>query len=199
MRDKDALRKHHRAARDAIDPATAEGWSDRVRDHVLALPEVAAAATVFVYASDRGEVQTYTLMEDLIAMGKAVAVPRIVDTAARVMVAVPIRSLRDLTPGAYGILAPARGEPLAGTPDVSLVPGLAFDPATGARLGFGGGYYDRYLAAHRATVAVGLAFESQLAADLPAEEHDRRVAAIVTETRTVRVRPRKHGASSSTQ
>ena len=185
---KPALRARHRALRDAIAPAQAEAWSDRVRDHVLALPEVAGAGSVFVYASDRGEVQTYTLMEDLLAMNKTVAVPRIDDIKARTMQAVPIRSLKDLTPGAFGILAPrGRSKPLGEPPELALVPGLAFDPATGARLGLGGGYYDRYLGEHPDIVAVGLAFELQLIADLPVEPHDRRVVAIVTETQTLRV------------
>ena len=187
---KPALRSRHRARRDAIAPATAEAWSDRIRDHVLALPEVAAASSLFVYASDEGEVQTYTLMEDLLAMGKTVAVPRIVDRAARTMEAVPIRSIKDLTPGAFGILAPpGKSPPLNGPPGLALVPGLAFDPAMGARLGLGGGYYDRYLAEHPKTLAVGLAFEMQLIADLPAEPHDQRVGILVTETRTLRITP----------
>jgi 5-formyltetrahydrofolate cyclo-ligase len=67
--------------------------------------------------------------------------------------------------------------------DLALIPGLAFDPDTGIRLGRGGGYYDRLLADKRfRAVTIGIAFGFQLHAGLPAELHDQPVASILTES-----------------
>ena len=66
--------------------------------------------------------------------------------------------------------------------DLAIIPGVAFDPGSGARLGRGGGYYDRLLAgAGFSAVTIGIAFGCQLQADLPAEPHDQAVAYVVTE------------------
>jgi len=187
MPTKAELRQTFRTLRDHIPLSDREAWSDQVRSRALELPELAAAASVFIYASVASEVQTYTLIENLLAMGKTVALPRVTEASAGQMQAVVIHSLKDLAPapGNLGLLAPRGSKTLAGTPAVTVLPGLAFSPTTGTRLGTGGGFYDRYLAAHPATHTVALAFECQLTDDLPAEAHDRRVAALVTESRRV--------------
>ncbi|WP_086618576.1 5-formyltetrahydrofolate cyclo-ligase [Erythrobacter tepidarius] len=87
----------------------------------------------------------------------------------------------DLEAGPFGILQPGAGaEPLV--PDVLFVPLVGFT-ATGARLGQGGGHYDRWLAEHRPTLAVGLAWDVQLCDALPAEPHDAALDAVITPTR----------------
>ena len=73
-------------------------------------------------------------------------------------------------------------EPDAGWPDLIVVPGLAFT-RTGDRLGQGGGWYDRFLSARsRHAVAIGVGFDLQVVDELPVEEHDVRVDAVVTES-----------------
>ncbi|MGB0767989.1 MAG: 5-formyltetrahydrofolate cyclo-ligase, partial [Phycisphaeraceae bacterium] len=67
----------------------------------------------------------------------------------------------DLAPGRFGILEPTTQAPFDATPDVTIVPGLAFTP-NGQRLGQGGGYYDRYLAKHPATYKIGICLREQL-------------------------------------
>lgn len=89
--------------------------------------------------------------------------------------------LSDLEPGPWGTLQP-RGDAAELVPDVAFVPLLGFT-ADGHRLGQGGGHYDRWLAAHPATVPIGLAWDVQRLDALPLEPHDRRLAAIVTPTR----------------
>lgn len=86
-----------------------------------------------------------------------------------------------LAPGPYGIPEPlADAEPLV--PTFLFVPLVGFT-AQGARLGQGGGHYDRWLAAHPDVPAVGMAWDSQLAAALPTEAHDRPLTAVVTPSR----------------
>jgi 5-formyltetrahydrofolate cyclo-ligase len=147
----------------------------------LALPELAYAKTTFVYASDDDEVQTYLLIEDLLSIGKTVAVPRVTDIDGGQMEAVTIDSLKDLVPDAFGILAPRKGKLLSGSPDLSFVPGVAFHPETGVRLGRGQGFYDRYLQRHPDTLCVGLAYETQCSEHLVADSHDKPMDLLITE------------------
>ena len=86
-----------------------------------------------------------------------------------------------LKPGPYAALQPAAEAPLV-TPTLAFVPLLAFT-AEGARLGQGGGHYDRWLAANPATLALGLAWDGQLLETLPTQEHDQTLKAIITPTR----------------
>lgn len=87
----------------------------------------------------------------------------------------------DLEVGPFGILQPsAEAETLV--PDVLFVPLVGFT-AEGARLGQGGGHYDRWLAEHPPLLAVGLAWDAQLCDALPSEAHDRPLDAVVTPTR----------------
>ncbi len=181
MPSKPQLREHFRRLRDALSPEVLQARSEAIRRRVLDLPEVAEAVSVFVYASTGSEVQTYTLIEDLLAMGKVVAVPRI-GLEPGVMEAVPIRSLKDLEPGRFNLLEP-RGDlpPTSETPAMAFTPGLAFDPLSGHRLGAGAGYYDRYLMKHAGTKALGLALDVQLHHGLTTEAHDQPMAWVVTE------------------
>lgn len=87
----------------------------------------------------------------------------------------------DLEVGPYGLLQPF-GDAPAMEPDVLIVPLVGFT-ADGSRLGQGGGHYDRWLADHPATTAIGLAWDCQLVEELPIEPHDHALAAVVTTTR----------------
>jgi 5-formyltetrahydrofolate cyclo-ligase len=92
-----------------------------------------------------------------------------------------------LVPGPFGTLNPVPGAPMT-DPDVLLIPLLAFD-ATGHRLGYGAGYYDRTLAVLRSAgtiLAIGLAYDAQEVPPLPSESHDQRLDMVVTDRRTLR-------------
>lgn len=151
------------------------------------MPQVVQAQAVFLFVSHGSEVQTHPLIDALLAMGKRVAVPLILprkDDPDRRMLAVPIASMDDLVPGVMGILSPPRPNTESSfTPDLVLAPGVAFaraSPGRVVRLGYGGGYYDRYLARHPGVATVGLAFEEQLVAALPETPHDVPLQSLVT-------------------
>ncbi|MEM6457968.1 MAG: 5-formyltetrahydrofolate cyclo-ligase [Planctomycetota bacterium] len=166
---KAALRRRLRGKRRDLTDAVRRAEGGRLHRRLDALPEYTSARTVFVYVAAGSEVPTAPLIDDLLGRGVTVAVPQVDDADAGRMSAVRIN-----------------GPPLETTPDLTILPGLGFDPETGVRLGQGGGFYDRYLAAYPGTFAVGLAFDVQLQTGLPAETHDRPVDAIVTPTRTQR-------------
>jgi 5-formyltetrahydrofolate cyclo-ligase len=198
--DKLAWRRWALAVRNGLTEQQIADGSEAITRQVLAMPLVREAVSVLVYASAGSEVRTYTLMGDLLAAGKQVAVPVIESTADQpgVMHGYRIASLHHLAPDRYGILAPLPDRRKAthrlDDPAVVLVPALALDPETGVRLGRGGGYYDRYLSDRPGCEPVGLAFEEQLcgpgrgfegsgqggAGVLPCEPHDLPMRWIVT-------------------
>ena len=143
------------------------------------------ANTVLLYCSMGTEPDTEAVLEELLARGKRVALPR----------CLPGRSMetRLYVPGLpllrhrYGMLEPGADHPLVETAqiDLALVPALAYDIRC-MRMGRGGGYYDRYLADFP-SVTVGLCRDALLQKKIPAEPHDRPVGLVVTETRLFRL------------
>ncbi len=140
------------------------------------------AQNIFCYLAVGREIATLPLLEAAWAAGKQLAAPLII--APGLMEARCIDSLASLRTDRYGIPAPPPEAPLL-TPqqiDLAIVPGVAFDRRSLRRLGRGGGYYDRYLAATPA-VRIGLAREVQLVeSDFPAEEHDLAMNLLISES-----------------
>lgn len=144
---------------------------------------------LFTYIPVRAEVEIAPILDWCWEMGIAVAAPR-VESAGRLMTLHAIQGFEDLEEGAYGIREPKREIPaLAGLDrvQVMLVPGLAFDAQMG-RLGYGGGYYDRFMRrcreqSDREPFKLALAYDVQLIPSVPMAPHDFQVDAIVTESR----------------
>lgn len=146
---------------------------------LLQSPIWAASRTVAVYAAIRDEAPTDLLLK--MPENKQVYLPKILDKTQQLMEFVPLTP--HLTPGAFSIPEPVGGAPAAQV-DLLVVPGLAFDRA-GSRLGFGGGFYDRFLQDHPdfAKLVVGLCYTGQILDDLPRDDWDVRVNALCTEER----------------
>ncbi|NLC56563.1 MAG: 5-formyltetrahydrofolate cyclo-ligase [Armatimonadetes bacterium] len=179
------LRRQAGALRDALSPAEREAASRAIHERLVALPEWAAARSVFLYVSFRSEVDTRHLLQTALESGREVLVPR-VERARGEIEACPITSLTELVPGTWGILEPR--SPAADPTRIDLVvaPGLAFD-AQGTRLGYGAGYYDRYLRRVRpACVRAALAYEAQIVPEVPCLPGDERLHLVVTEARVLR-------------
>lgn len=135
------------------------------------------AETVFCYAAVNGEVELNFLIEQAWKDGKKVALPR---TAGKEMHFYPVRSLSQLNPGFMGIPEPeAVGQPLfPGETDLMVMPGLAFDRKRN-RVGYGGGYYDRYLCNCGDCIKLAPAMAFQLFEELQGELFDVRPDAII--------------------
>lgn len=188
-----------REARFAVRRALAGLSPDRLREsdsiitrRVMESAPYQNAKRLFCYYSTDSEPSTRELIADAAARGKTVALP----------VSGPDGSMEFyrydgvLRPGRFGIMEPDSREllvPEAG--DLLLVPGVAFD-RRGYRLGRGGGYYDRYLAAHTG-VTMGLCWGQMLIGQVPHTCYDVPVDYIVTETETVE-RMKKSGVSEET-
>ena len=174
-------------ARDSLPEDERERLAGAVRARALALPELAAARTVMLFASFRTELDTLPIARRVLEDGKRLCLPRIL--APRFMAAFQVGDLAaDLVPGTWDIPEPREGLPEVPPEEIDLVfvPGSAFDE-DGGRCGYGGGFYDNYLRLTRpGTPWVALAFEAQLVPKIACEAHDLPVTAIVTEGRVIR-------------
>ena len=146
----------------------------------------------FLFVSFRSEVETLGLINQLLGRGKIVTVP-LVSVREKKMTAVRlINPEEDLVPGYYGILEPSRKivEERKIDPasiDIVVLPGSVFDEK-GGRLGYGGGFYDRFLALEirPSALRVALAFDMQILVEVPQQPHDMPVDFIITENRIIK-------------
>jgi len=172
-----------------LTPAQRREASERIRRFVAELPELRRAKTVLMFLSIADEVDTFPIISDALAAGKAIAVPK-VDRRRKTMNAVALRDLAsDLVPGVFGILEPRGSEVVApGEIDFVLVPARGYD-REGNRIGRGGGYYDRYMS-HPDFHATrcGIAFSAQVLDAVPHAAHDLPVEVLVTEHGAVKWR-----------
>jgi len=155
---------------------------------LLALDEYRAARVVCAYASFGSEFDTSAFCSDVIAAGKRLLLPSI-NSAARMLELREVKNLRDdLATGVWGIREPTEHCPAVAPSAVEflLVPGVAFS-ATGERLGYGGGFYDRLVSALDDSVPrIAAAFSIQIVDDLPVGPRDQRVHRVVTEATRIR-------------
>jgi len=188
MPSKGELRRKYLSLRSALG-ARAESLGLAAQTRLLGHPVYGAASSLMVYLPFRGEVPTDEIVRRAIAAGKTVSAPVTHGPERRLL---PYRisgRAGELRIGLYGILEPdpACCEPIR-TPELDLVvvPGVAFD-TKGGRLGYGGGYYDRFLA-HEASRAAraALAFEVQVSGlPLPRGPDDEPVDYVFTEDRLI--------------
>ena len=180
---KAALRTAILARRDAADVASRSRRSQTIARKLRALPAYRAARGVAAYASFGSEFDTSEFLSAVLADGKVLALPR-VNRAQRALEMRHVVDLdADLVAGVWGIREPAPRCPLLEPAmiDFMLVPGVAF-AASGARLGYGGGFYDRLLASlDRRTARIAAAFQLQIVEQLPEGPQDQRVNDLITE------------------
>ena len=182
LQAKKRLRQEALKRRGSLSAQTNRVFSEAIEARLMSLDVCREAGTVFAFAAMSDEVQLYSFMEKALAEGKRVAVPLIVGKG--VMEAVRVRALSDLAPGAFDIPTVREDRREIVDPksfDCVLVPGAAFS-RTGARLGLGAGFYDRFLS-EKAPQAqrIAVAFSCQLMEDIPVEAHDVKMQWIVTE------------------
>jgi 5-formyltetrahydrofolate cyclo-ligase len=184
-RAKREVRRRVLATRDATDAVARAAEADAVTVRLLALPELERARVVLVFWSFGSELPTEPLVRALDDRGATTALPAIVDGDLEARV---YRPGDPTTETSFGAREPADGRRLDPTElDVIVTPAVAFD-RTGRRVGYGGGFYDRFLPRTRPDAfRVGIGSTVQLLDDdLPAGAFDLRVDAVVTPTELVR-------------
>lgn len=201
LQEKRAFRKQMLQQRGALS-AEYRKEADEARNRRIRSEAWIREAEVFLfYVSYRSEADTRTLLAEALQTGKTVAVPKVDGDNMEFF---RITDMAQLVVGYQGILEPdgscerldaellsgALGETGAVDRKVLLfVPGCAFDE-TGGRMGYGGGFYDRFMEKYPDMVRVALAYDAQIVPEVPREVHDKQVNVIVTETRTIQAKER---------
>ena len=182
---KRAIRREVLERRDAMSAPERAAASERIAETLMALPEVRDASTVMAFWSFGSEVDTAPAIDRLDRAGKRIVLPRVEGAD---VVAVVYAPGDEVAAVAFGAMEPT-GAALAAPEEVDVVitPGVVFD-REGRRVGYGGGFYDRFLTRTRADVAaIAVAFDVQVVdGPLPSGAFDRPVDAIVTPTEVIR-------------
>lgn len=190
MLDSSQLRKTILAERNRLTPDQIAEKSTAIQQKLLTMTEIKDRSSIFVYVSFRSEVATLDLVDALIDMGKRVIVP-ITRVQAKRMDAIHITNrTTDLHSGYCNIPEPREelcltNEVPAEQVETILLPGSVFDKR-GGRFGYGGGYYDRFLAKVPTAARIGLAFDLQIVEKAPLQSHDELLDLVVTESQVIR-------------
>jgi 5-formyltetrahydrofolate cyclo-ligase len=190
---KSELRAIYTERRNALNAGSRRTWSEQAGRHMAELAERMGAGSVMAYAAFRSELDVGEFIKWCWRSGIETIVPRCT-FADRGMAMHRIDGFHQLRSGAYGIMEPdpslAPQLPDTFVPELVLVPGLAFD-TKGGRMGYGGGYYDRFWERmslignskqeKKRPLWLGVSFEAQLQDEVPGEIHDLRLDGVATE------------------
>ena len=182
---KSGLREAVVARRDAMGTDTRDALSLAIVDKILHLDRYQRSGVVLAYVGFGGELRTDAFIRRVLDDGKVLLLPRVNREGRRLDLYEVKGPAQDLKAGTWGIREPDPERCLPAEPesiDFALIPGVAFD-AQGARLGYGGGFYDKLLAGcpEPGPFLVAAAFELQVVDEVPVEEHDVRLNLVVTE------------------
>ena len=172
--EKRSIRKRIREQREQLLAAEVKETSERIYERFAASEVFQKAEVIMSYMSFKNEVDTHKINEAVITAGKKLILPRVKDKEN--MEAVEYNG--NFQKGSMGITEPA-GKPYEGKIDLIIVPGIAFD-REGNRIGFGRGYYDRFLEKYPQAQRVSLIYDFQLIESIPAEEHDKKTELLFT-------------------
>lgn len=167
--DKKELRAQIRARKRAMTEAEITKKSEKLGQLFAASPLYLQAKTIYGYLPYNQEVRTVPMLEQAQKDGKRVAVPKVMGDE---MVFIYLDDLTNVEKGYAGIPEPVENGPVADDPHaLVLMPGLAFDPQ-GHRIGYGGGFYDKFLAAEPKHPTLALCYDFQMLPALETEEFD---------------------------
>lgn len=167
--DKKELRRQIRQLKQTMTLQQVEDASRELARKFLATPEYQNAKTIYGYLPYNQEVRTVPILEQAMRDGKQVAVPKVYGEEMRFIL---LTDLAIVEAGYAGIPEPVADGPVAQDPTaLVLMPGLAFDPE-GHRIGYGGGFYDRFLEQEPGHPTVALCYRFQMLDRLETQEHD---------------------------
>lgn len=180
--DKNLLRRELKILRGKLGKKEKASRDKIIKDRLLKESTYINSKVIFTYVGFDSEIDTIEYIKEFLKDGKKVCIPR-TNIKEKYMEAVSINSLDLLSKSEYGILEPSCDlEPINKDEiDLIIMPGLAFDKQ-GGRLGYGGGYYDKYLSTISKDVPkIALAYDFQILEKIPMEEHDIKVDIIISD------------------
>jgi 5-formyltetrahydrofolate cyclo-ligase len=160
--------------------------SNIISNKVLSSKEFKKAQSIGTYYPIRSEVKTFEIIKHSLATKKTIGLPRIIDSNRIEFFKIMENSFEDikLTKGKYGIVENLMSDSIIEEMDLLIIPGVAFD-LQGNRIGYGKGYYDRFLSTRKLNYIIGLAFENQIIEKIPTTEYDIPVHVLFTEKRII--------------
>jgi len=184
--DKKLLRKEMLIKRDNLSKDKKLFLDNRIKERLEEMKFFKEAEKIFIYVGFGSEINTIDFINDFLKEGKKIFIPR-TNIEEKIMEAGEIKSLDNLEKDKYGILEPAKDIKAVKKVDLDLIilPGVVFDEL-GGRIGYGGGYYDKYLQDLEESIPkAALCYEFQIIDKVPTEEHDIRADYIITEKRAI--------------
>lgn len=178
MPKKSELRKQILNIRSSLSLEEQIEKSKVIKDKLLQSEQFKRNDNILIYVDYNDEVLTKEIIEECFKSGKNVACPKVL--ADGIMEFFTVNCFDDLTEGYKGILEPKEKELCKPDRALVIMPGVAFDNK-GYRIGYGKGFYDRYLKCHPEYETIALAYKCQIIDCVPADEHDRKVDMIITE------------------
>lgn len=180
--DKSILRQIMLNKRQSLSEAEIKRISDKIFNLFISLPLVKNSNYIMSYMPINNEVDVLPFNKWVLDSGKVLCLPKV--KSLEEMDAIKINNLKNnLSKGSFGIMEPAPDNRMADCDkiDLIIVPGLAFDKI-GNRIGHGKGYYDRFLSrCSKNTVLLGVAYSFQILDNIPADDFDKRVNAVISE------------------
>jgi 5-formyltetrahydrofolate cyclo-ligase len=167
--------------RDKINMFIKMKYDEQITEFIVNSDEYKNCKNVLVYVSVGSEFDTEYLREQAVKDKKTVAYPKVYRENSDMNFFIA-NNTNNFISGAYGIKEPLESTPLLIKFDKTLciVPGIVFDK-NGNRIGYGGGYYDKFIAEHPEIKTIGATYSCMLVDDIPIEEHDKKVEVVVTE------------------
>mgnify|MGYP001488102560 FL=1 len=177
--EKNVIRKRMKQLRADMTRTERFEKSMQIFEQLITVPEFKRADRIYTYVSMDNEIDTIMLIDYSLSLEKRVFVPRV---SGKDMEFYEISDISELNPGYMGIYEPDINgrEPDYSRTGFMCMPGLAFDRSYN-RIGYGGGFYDRYLSVENKLYKAALAYEAQLLESIPAQDGDVRPDMIVTE------------------
>ena len=167
--DKKELRRQIREKKREMTPEQIELASEKLKELFLATEQYREAKTVYGYLPYNQEVRTVSMLQQALAEGKRVAVPKVYGDEMKFIY---LTDLAQVAEGYAGIPEPVADGPVADDPTaLVLMPGLVFDKE-GHRIGYGGGFYDKFLTEEPGHPTVALCYDFQIVKELPTEKFD---------------------------
>lgn len=185
--DKKVMRKEMLENRSKLTKKEIREKSNKIKEKLMKLEKFKEAQVIFSFISFGDEVDTHEIIKESLKLGKRVGVPVTIPEGRKLLVSELYDFDKELELGYYDILAPKEEYIREIHPkeiDVVLVPGVVFTPA-GYRIGYGGGYYDRFFSKNKDVYKIGLCFDMQIADEIPIDLYDIPVDIIITEDRII--------------
>ncbi|MGL5243917.1 MAG: 5-formyltetrahydrofolate cyclo-ligase [Sarcina sp.] len=179
--EKKDLREYVKQKRNTINFEEKKYLDNKIKFNFIESEYFKQSKTIFIYVNMDSEIDTISIIEVALKLGKKIAVPKVLP-GIREMKALEIKSLLDLNEsGAFGILEPSiNNKDLSDEIDLAILPGLAFDK-NGNRVGYGGGFYDSFLSKHHIKNKIVLCYEFQIFDEIEVEEFDKGINGIITD------------------